>query len=312
MRYDILLPGSSHVPGVDEWAHQLDADGFRRILQGLDHLGFHAVLVSEHAGMPHRQVPRLGGYWQDPLAVMAFAAGVTRRLRMEPCVLVLPYHHPLRLAKMVATIDVLSGGRVGLSVGVGHARREFEALGVSFERRGALADEVLAALVTLWTEPEPVHRGEFFTIEGLAVEPRPVQRPRPPILVGGNSRPALRRAARYDGWQPMAMGLTPADLPPMLDYLCAQPEFAGKDHTFEVSWTGRVPGVELESSFAAAGPARLRAYRERHLEQMGGFDSLGISRLTVHAPPSISGVTEYLEFLHWFADEVGEFRTRAA
>src|SRR5690348_135717 len=159
MHFDVMLPGTNRVPGANRWAHALGADGFRRVLAAVDGLGYHGVSVSEHLAMPRAEVPRLGPYWQDALTVMAFAAAATRRVRIDAAVLVLPYHHPLRLAKELATIDVLSGGRLNVSVGVGHAVAEFAALGVPFERRGAIADEVLAALGALWTGDEPEHRG---------------------------------------------------------------------------------------------------------------------------------------------------------
>jgi len=219
MDFDVALPGTNHIPGVHTWAHSLDPEGFRRILAAVDELGYRTVTVAEHLAMPHFEVPRLGPYWQDALSVMAFAAAATRRIRIDATVLVLPYHHPLRLAKALGTIDVLSGGRVNVSVGVGHAEREFVALGVPFAEFGAVTDEILAALDTLWTAQHPEHRGKYFEIAELAVEPTPLQKPRPPIYVGGNSKPALRRAARYEGWQP-----NPYPHPPTVRGTAIQPK----------------------------------------------------------------------------------------
>jgi probable F420-dependent oxidoreductase len=305
MDFDVMLPGTNRIPGTAGWAHALDGDGLRRVLAAVDGLGYRSVSVSEHLAMPHAEVPRLGAHWQDALTVMAFAAAATRRVRIDAAVLVLPYHHPLRLAKELATIDVLSGGRLNVSVGVGHAVAEFEALGVPFAQRGAIADEVLAALAELWTAERPEHRGAHFAITGLAVEPRPLQRPRPPIFVGGNSKPALRRAARHDGWQPNPVRFTVGEIPPLLDYLRSQPAFGDKAATFDLNWLKSPTGARLAGGFAAAGPAALVEHRERLVEAYcGEYRSIGVTRTVVEPPRSLASEGEYLDYLAWFAEEV--------
>jgi probable F420-dependent oxidoreductase len=304
MKFDIILPGSRHLPGHDEWARTLAPAGFRRILTEIDRLRFTTVSVSEHPGIPLAEVSRLGAYWQDALSAMAFAAGVTERVRIDAAVLVLPYHHPLRLAKALATIDVLSAGRLNVSVGVGHAEAEFAALGVPFAARGALTDEILAALATLWAEAEPEHRGARFDIRGLAVEPKPVQRPGPPVYIGGNSRPALRRAARHDGWQPNPTGITVDELPPLLDYLRAQPGFASRAADFDINWLEAPEDVPPVAPRTAT-TAELAAYRDRLVTAYRDrFAPLGITRVTVVTPPEVGGESEYLDFLRWFDAEV--------
>ena len=305
MEFDVILPGTNHLPGFYEWAHSLDADGFRRILAVLDELDFRTVSVSEHLAMPLWEVPRLGPYWQDALTVMAFAAAATRRIRLDFAVLVLPYHHPLRLAKALGTIDVLSGGRVDISVGVGHAEQEFAALGVPFAERGAITDEILAALDTLWTRDEPEHRGKYFEITGLAVEPTPVQKPRPPIYVGGNSKAALRRAARHEGWQPNPTGFAIDEIPPLLDYLRDRPEFAGKQDSFDLNWLKSPAGVALPGGFAATSASALRGYRDQLLDAYcGRYREIGITRTVAEAPPELRSESEYLDYLRWFSAEV--------
>ncbi|MEU1957137.1 TIGR03619 family F420-dependent LLM class oxidoreductase [Nocardia rhamnosiphila] len=305
MKFDVVLPGSNHIPDLHPWSHSLDANGFRRILTTLDESGFHAVSVSEHLAMPQFEVPRLGPYWQDALSVMAFAAAATRRIRLDAAVLVLPYHHPLRLAKSLATIDVLSGGRVNVSIGVGHAEQEFAAMGVPFRERGARSDEILEALNTLWTAELPEHRGKYFEITGLAVEPRPLQKPRPPIYVGGNSKPALRRAARYDGWQPNPTDFTLAEISPLLDYLRDQREFAGKEDSFDVNWLKSPAGVTLCHGFAGATAGELNGFRDELIEAYsGGYRQAGITRTVVEAPRTVGSEPEYLDYLRWFAEEV--------
>ena len=135
----------------------------------------------------------------DPFIVLAWLAGVTRKVEIGTTVTILPYRHPLHTARMAANIDQLSGGRLILGVGVGWARQEFAAMGVEFERRGALADQDLAAIKEFWTR-------DAVTCNGIEVQtaPRPLRRPHPPVWVGGSSEAAMRRAVRYgDAWHPI-------------------------------------------------------------------------------------------------------------
>jgi probable F420-dependent oxidoreductase len=302
MKIYVALPGNHHMPGTAEWERRLHAPDFQRIARAIDELGYDAITTSEHFAMPTEEVPRLGPYWMQGLTVMAFLAGATSRVRVDATVLVLPYHHPLSLAKAVTTMDTLSGGRVNLSVGVGHAVAEFAALGVSFADRGAIADEMLAAMVELWTADEPVYHGRFFDIEGVAFEPKPVQSPRPPIYIGGNSKPALRRAARHDGWQPNPTDFSLADMPPLLEYLYAQPEYAGKKDGFDICWLGSPPLWEA-GDFAAASPAVLEAYRDRMIDWCAQLRGQDVTRTSLPVPPTTS-VEEYIDHLRWFDQEV--------
>ena len=255
LKFHVALPGVNRMPVLPEWARNLSAPDHQQIARVIDELGYDSLTSSEHFAMPYWEVPRLGTYWMHAMTVMAFVAGATTRVRVDATVLVLPYHHPLALAKAVTTLDVLSGGRLNLSIGVGHAEAEFASLGIPFDERGARADEALAAMNELWTADEPVFHGQFFHIEGLAFDPKPVQQPHPPIYVGGNSKPALRRAARHDGWQPNPTNFTLQDMPPLLEYLHAQPEYSEKADRFDVCWLGSPPPWEGDR-FGDASPAR--------------------------------------------------------
>ena len=140
--------------------------------------------------------------WWDTIATLSYLAAVTERVRLLSHVYVLPYRHPLVVAKAWATLDALSGGRAILGVGAGHVEGEFDALGVPFAERGRLLDEAIDAVRAALAEEFPSHTGERWQFEGLGQRPRPVQAP-VPIWVGGSSRAAMRRAAeRGDGWLP--------------------------------------------------------------------------------------------------------------
>jgi probable F420-dependent oxidoreductase len=309
MKFRIALPGTHHIPPANDhvpeaaqWASRIAAPEFQRIAGAIDGFGYDAITVSEHLAMPYFEVPRLGPFWMDALSVMAFVTGSTRRVRVDTTVLVVPYHHPLALAKALSTIDVLSGGRLDVSIGVGHAVREFEVLGVDFADRGAITDETLEAVIELWSADEPSYHGRFFHIDGLAFEPKPVQQPRPPIYVGGNSKPALRRAARYDGWQPNPTEFSVEEVPGLLDYIREQGDFAGKEKTFEVCWVGTVPGVS-RPVFGDLSASDRDRYGSEIVDRLGHLRDLGITMVSVPTPVTQSA-DDFLEFVEWFDDAV--------
>ena len=137
----------------------------------------------------------------EAVVVLAHLAAVTSRVRLATGVLVLPQRHPVLLAKQLASLDVLSKGRLIVGVGVGHVGAELAALGASLADRGARTDEYLAALRALWAEPTPAFAGRFTAFAGVIERPRPVQRPHPPIVIGGHSPAAFRRAVLSgNGW----------------------------------------------------------------------------------------------------------------
>jgi probable F420-dependent oxidoreductase len=195
-------PASFSVPGAN-WQEHLAAADFQRIAAEADRLGFDSINVPEHVVLPRELAGHMGGRWPDALTVMAFIAGATTRIKVNSGVIILPLHNPVRLAKAVATLDVVSAGRVIVTFGAGMAPGEFSALGVDFRQRGRLMDEYILAMKALWTADEPEFHGNSVDFSDIVFEPKPLQRPHPPIFVGGRSVFALRRAARLaDGWAP--------------------------------------------------------------------------------------------------------------
>jgi len=175
-------------------------------------MGFDSLWVSEHLFHASYVAQRLGNApYHEPLTLLAAIAVKTHRIRLGTSVLVLPWHHPVRLAKTLAAIDDLCDGRLDVGVGVAQTEDEFLNLGIDFQQRGRIADEMLAALRALWTMDVPAFDGERYRFSGLRVEPKPVQKPYPPILVGGNTQAAMRRLRRFgDGWHPLS--LSPAQI----------------------------------------------------------------------------------------------------
>jgi probable F420-dependent oxidoreductase len=147
----------------------------------------------------------------DPATALAFVAAHTQRVKLATGIIILPQRNPVVLAKELASVDVLSGGRLLFGLGAGYLQPEFEAIGAPFEERGAVTSEAIEVLRALWTQASPRFEGRYWSFSGIQAMPRPVQQPHPPILVGGHSPPAYRRAvAQGDGWYGFALDLEKA------------------------------------------------------------------------------------------------------
>jgi probable F420-dependent oxidoreductase len=169
-----------------------------------EQLGYDSVWVSDHVVVPNAYIERFGAAIYDPLITLAVAAGATSRVRLGTTVLIVPYRNPVVTAKMIATLDALSGGRVVIGIGAGWVPEESAMIGVSFEERGAMTNEYLAAMRELWTSATPSFAGKYTQFSELQFEPKPVQKPHPPIWVGGHAQPSLRRAAEIGtAWHPI-------------------------------------------------------------------------------------------------------------
>ncbi len=185
------------------WEGECGPAEMRRIAEAADRFGYFYLAVSDHIAVPRELTERMSTTWYDTVATMAWCAAATTQIRLMSYVAILPYRHPLDTAKAYSTIDALSGGRLILGVGTGHAKGEFDALGVDFKRRGKLLNESIDAIAEAFREEYPTHEGDAFRFADVGMKPRPVQKPRPPIWVGGSSKAAIRRAAeRGDGWLP--------------------------------------------------------------------------------------------------------------
>lgn len=204
MPYGIQLPVQSQSTIYAEpWEAAAGPDDLAAVARAADRAGFAYVASCDHVAIPRRLASAMSTVWYDPVATLAFLAGVTERVRLLSHVAVVGLRHPLLTAKQYATLDHLSGGRLILGVGAGHVREEFEALGVDFERRGPVLDESIDALrAALGPDEFPEHHGKLYDFEDLGQLPRPAQE-RVPLWVGGSSQAAVRRAAlKGDGWLP--------------------------------------------------------------------------------------------------------------
>lgn len=174
---------------------------------GLEAAGVDALMVVDHVVYAwDKDGVRRSQYrpntWQlEPFATMGFLAGITERVTLETGIVILPQRPPALVAKEAATIDVLSGGRLRLGVGLGWQAPEYEAMGVPFRERGARMEEAIPVLKSLWTEEHAKFEGKYYTLDDVCAEPQPVQKPHPPIVFGGGNERALARAGRLgNGW----------------------------------------------------------------------------------------------------------------
>lgn len=209
MRFGLSTPVVTMVPrGHAEWERGAGVAEISHLAEAADRLGYSHLSCSEHVGIPvavadqHR-----GSRYYEPATTLGFLAARTTRIGLLTHVLVLPYHHPLAVAKTYGTLDHLSGGRVILGVGVGSLREEFDLLGVDFEGRGARYEDGLRALRAALGSAQPEYEGTHYRFAGFRIDPCAVQ-PRLPIWIGGRSPRSLRRALELgDGWDPFGLSL---------------------------------------------------------------------------------------------------------
>ena len=247
--------------------------------QAAEVAGFDSVWAGEHVVLPDPQVPPSPMAPQDPaldpFLALAWAAASTSTLRLATGIVILPQRNPVVLAKQVATLDVLSRGRVILGVGVGYLEPEFRAIGADFEHRGAVTDEYLDAMDRLWYDEHPEFHGRFAGFAGVDAYPRPVQRPIP-IVIGGHTNVAYRRAvARGHGWYGFA--LTPdgaAAAVAGLRAAASQTARPAELGSLEITVT---PRGRLTNAKASA------------------FAEAGVHRLVPFPPPTPEGVTATIE-----------------
>ena len=253
-----------------------DIQGVIDLAVRAEELGFDSVWASEHVFNVSYVYDRIGDKpYYEPLTVLTYVAAKTKTLGLGTSVLVLPYHNPIRLAKVAATLDVLSGGRLMLGVGVGVIEQELEAMGSPYAERGAISDETIAIMKELWTNPDPSFEGKYHSFSGMKFTPKPVQKPHIPLIIGGTSRAAIRRAARNGTtWHPTA--LAPDVLAEGVKYLHEQAEKAGRDPSeISVSVSAAMGNTHNHNRYS------LGENPEEVLERSQAYKEMGVERLLV-------------------------------
>ena len=263
-----------HALGIGAGA---DPSVIAAVASAADRCGFATLWAGEHVVMVDRSASRYPysddgviavppqADWLDPMLTLSFAAAASSGIGIATGVLLLPEHNPVVVAKQAASLDRLSGGRLTLGVGVGWSREEFAALGVPFEHRAARTAEYVTVMRTLWLDDVASFHGTFVDFDSIRVNPKPVRDRRIPVVVGGNSDPALRRAAVWgDGWYGFNLDGVAAvrECVAKLDELCAE---SGRDR------------AQLRLSVALCDP---------RVADIGALCELGVDELVlVQAPP---------------------------
>ncbi|NIO08433.1 MAG: TIGR03619 family F420-dependent LLM class oxidoreductase [Deltaproteobacteria bacterium] len=216
----------------------------------------------------------------EPLTCLAFLAGCTTKISLGISVLVLPYRHPLYWTKVVATIDQLSRGRFILGLGVGWMEEEFRALEVSFSDRGARSDEQLEILKELWEKDRSRFKGRFYSFDDVASNPKPYQRPRLPIWIGGEGLRAQRRVATYgDTWFPYFVTITPKELVARFDNIRRLARAAGREAD-SIRLACCLP-VEVTSEPVPQVEGRLMGHPEQLVAALKGYEKAGVQHLSL-------------------------------
>lgn len=269
-------------------------DALGTLVKKGEELGFGIVTVSDHVVMPksidstypysESGVSGGGAETMEMLTILSYLAGITSKIRLLTSVMVVPHRPAVLTAKVLSTIDVLSKGRVIVGCGAGWMREEFEAIEAhDFDRRGAVTNEYIRAFKELWTSDDPIFDGEFVKFGGIHFEPKPVQKPHPPIWIGGESNVALRRVARLgDAWYPIGMNptypvSTVGQMSDSLDRIRAYAEEAGRDPSeigvaYNVTWNN-----DQEATTLPDGTRRsFTGSAEQIAEDIKAFEAIGV------------------------------------
>ena len=300
MQYGVILPNVGPMARIDvlaQTAREVEDLGYRGIFLS-DHI---AIPVDLRSAYPYRSDGRFPLNSEDlilePVTTLSYLAAVTESVHLGFSVLVLPYRHPVLNAKMLATLDVISGGRLIVGAGVGWMAEEFVALDADFDARGGVTDEHIAVLRALWSQPSPDIAGSHYGVSGVGISPRPIQEPHPPIWTGGISAPALRRAADLgDGWHGVRQ--SPADVARVVGRIAELRADAGRVmDDYEISLRA---GLDItDGPFDGEGRTPLRGSPDQISADLSDYDDAGLTYLVLE--PRAESPEQFLDQLRRFA-----------
>lgn len=301
MKLNFALPHLMEIEAMlQPWELAVAGPDQLRLARRAEELGYDMIGIPEHLAIPPGD-QHTGSFWLHSTTAQAALAGATETIGLNSCVTILPLQHPIIMAKALATADWMSGGRITVTFGLGSIRKEYDYFGVPHDERGAIADEYLEAIIALWTQDKPSFEGKYLNFKDIGFDPKPVQKPHLPIWIGGDSKPALRRAARFGSGWIISFRTSPQEIPERLDYLKSQPSWS--ERPFEVSYglgTGR-----LTTDHAPSGEDSVRpgTSAQQIIDQLGQLARLGVTTSSVPIPP-VADVDAYLDYAQWVAEEV--------
>lgn len=301
MKFSFQLP-LDKVHAADEF---LTGAAVGEMARSLEQAGIDACYVTDHPIPDDRWLASGGHHTLDPFIALSFAAAATTRLRLHTNLVVLPYRNPFLVAKSVASLDRLSGGRMIMGIGSGYLEGEFEALNAPFSGRGAVMDEAVEVMKLAWTGGSVAYQGRYFKAAGNTALPTPLQAPHPPIWVGGNSERAMRRAAEgLDGWSPFPVRgrakdrvrtdviADLSDLERKIGQLRSMAESAGRTAPLDIAF---VP-------FSLTLYSKERPAASAIVDELAGLADLGVTWAVIALPCDTRDA--YLNNVAWFADQI--------
>lgn len=258
-----------------------------RVAQAAEAAGFESTWTGEHVVLPDPQVPPSPLPPQhpmlDPAVALAFIAGQTKTIRLGTGIIILPQRNPLVLAKELASVDVVSGGRLIFGLGIGYLKPEFDALGIPFTQKGPRSIDYLQAMKAVWIQDKPAHSGEFVSFSGIQAQPQPVQKPHPPVVFGGHTPEAYKRTIEHgNGWFGFAL-----DVEATAKCLAGLKEAAGQVDR---------PSSLGELEFSVTPKGKLDA------DTVKRFTDLGVHRLIPFKPAKTE--TDWIDFAKKTGDEL--------
>jgi probable F420-dependent oxidoreductase len=296
---------------VPHYGRPIEVERMAAVVRHAEDSGLDSAWVTDHVIVPRDVDVIYREHMLDPMAVLPWLAGITERIALGTSVVILPYRSPIPLAKLLASVDVLSGGRLIVGAAIGWMEGEFAALGVPFKERVSRSEEALELMRTLWTQERPELKTARHQLSGLQVSPMPLRKPRPPIWIGGGSEGAFRRVARLgDGWH--ATAATPETFRQGKQSVLRFWKDAGREG--EPEWSMRIPvfvdGVHQWAVDATLlrGRHSVRGTARQIAGQLAEYERLGVSHMAPEV--SYSVYPAILETIDVLANEVKPALTR--
>lgn len=300
MKINLSVPNAMHVAAMTQpWQYSLNGAEIAELVGIADGFGFHRAMMGEHFIVPTSHIGLSGDHYFHTTVALAFLAGQTKNIKLSSSISLLPLQSPIVQAKAWSTLDFLSAGRAEPIFGMGWLKEEFDMIGVDFHKRGAMADEYMAAMKVLWTEKVANFEGQFVSFKDVGFAPKPVQT-HMPVWFGGDAEAAQRRVARFgDGWMPFRT--PPETLPACLDFIRSQPDYHGRP--LSLFFSVEQLGVGAHHEIIADERAAATWNAQKVIDQCKWLEALGVTETTLPVPP-MDGVAPYKEWLQWVGEEV--------
>lgn len=302
MQLSFPMPHLAELKGMTQpWEFAVTGPDQLRMAKRAEELGYDQIGIPEHLAVPPAHIENTGSFWFHSIVAQAAIAGATSRIRLNTCLTILNFQHPIVMAKALATADWMSGGRINVTFGLGSIQQEYDYLGVPFRERGARADEYLEAIIALWTQDRPSFEGKYVSFRDVGFDPKPVQKPHLPIWIGGDSDAALRRVARFGSGWIISYRTAPADIPARIELIKSQPVW--RERPFEVMYglgTSRLTLNHVPRDDPEAQPGMSA---QEIVDKFSWFKELGVTISSVPIPP-LSDCSAYLDYAQWVIEEI--------